>query len=83
MVPVFFEGQNGFLFHLVSLFSEALREALLLREVAKRIGADITAHIGNPIPFSELDPLDDRQVLLDHLRDLVYSLDPKHRPLAA
>ena len=81
VVPMFFEGQNGWLFHLVSLFSEALREALLLREVAKRIGDDITAHIGQPIPFSELVPWSDRQALIDHLRDMVYGLDPKRRAL--
>ena len=83
VVPMFFEGQNGRLFHLVSLFSEALREALLLREVAKRIGDDITAHIGAPIPFSELTPWRDRQALIDHLRDLVYGLDPRRVPALA
>ena len=83
VVPMFFEGQNGRLFHLVSLFSEALREALLLREVAKRIGDDITAHIGRPIPFAELMPWSDRQALIDHLRDLVYGLDPEGVAAAA
>ena len=82
VVPIFFEGQNGFLFHLASLFSEALREALLMREVAKRIGDDITAHIGDPIPFAELATVSDRQALLDRLRDSVYGLDPQ-RPLLA
>ena len=81
---MFFEGQNGLLFHLVSRFSEALREALLLREVAKRIGADVTAHIGSPIPFDDITLRDDRQALLDHLRALVYSLDPRaQRQLSA
>ena len=83
VVPMFFEGQNGVLFHLVSLFSEALREALLMREVARRIGADVTAHIGSPIPFAELLPWSDRQSLIDHLRDLVYGLDPARPALAA
>ncbi|MEM8813970.1 MAG: lysophospholipid acyltransferase family protein [Pseudomonadota bacterium] len=76
VVPMFTEGQNGFMFHLGSRFSEALRDALLLREVARRIGADVTAHIGTPIQSSELKSWTDRQALLDHLRDIVYCLDP-------
>lgn len=83
VVPMYFEGQNGLLFHLVSKFSEALREALLMREVAKRIGADVTAHIGAPIPFADLMPCSDRQSLIDHLREMVYGLDPSRRTLAA
>lgn len=72
----FFEGQNSLLFHLVSRFSTALREALLLRELAKRIGADVTAHIGVPTSFEELADWSDRHALVEHLRDMVYSLDP-------
>jgi putative hemolysin len=74
VVPVYFEGQNGLLFHLVSQFSETLREALILREVAKRIGADITARIGAPLPFEALSGEPSRQALLDRLRDEVYGL---------
>tara|TARA_E500000305_G_scaffold18807_1_gene13979 strand:- start:2288 stop:3166 length:879 start_codon:yes stop_codon:yes gene_type:complete len=76
VVPIFFEGQNRFLFHLVSRFSEALREALLMNEVARRIGDDVQAHIGTPVRSSELSVGNDRQALLDQLRDMVYGLDP-------
>jgi putative hemolysin len=84
VVPIFFEGQNRFLFHLVSRFSEALREALLMNEVARRIGDDVQAHIGTPVRSSEISSGNDRQALLDHLRDMVYALDPAPlKPLAA
>ncbi|WP_193170942.1 lysophospholipid acyltransferase family protein [Nisaea nitritireducens] len=76
VVPIFFEGQNRFLFHLVSRFSEALREALLMNEVARRIGDNVQAHIGTPVRSSELSIGNDRQALLDQLRDMVYGLDP-------
>lgn len=76
IVPIFFEGQNRFLFHLVSRFSEALREALLMNEVARRIGDQVEAHIGTPVRATELSEGKDRQALLDHLRDIVYGLDP-------
>mgnify|MGYP003133404206 FL=1 len=83
VVPIFFEGQNRFLFHLVSRFSEALREALLMSEVARRIGDDVQAHIGTPVRSSELSFGNDRQELLDHLRDMVYGLDPMSRQVVA
>jgi putative hemolysin len=76
VVPIFFEGQNRFLFHFVSRFSEALREALLMREVVRRIGDEVRAHIGAPIGAEELGGGTDRQALLDDLRQLVYALDP-------
>ena len=50
VVPIFFEGQNRFLFHLVSRFSEALREALLMSEVARRIGDNVQATYRHTCP---------------------------------
>lgn len=76
VVPIFFEGQNRFLFHLVSRFSEALREALLMNEVARRIGDEVRAHIGTPVQSTDICSGNDRQALLDHLRGIVYGLDP-------
>lgn len=83
VVPMFFEGQNGLLFHFVSRFSEGLREALLMREVTKRIGAEVRAHIGAPISPETLRQMRDRQALLDHLRRVVYALDPARPKLLA
>ncbi len=82
VVPVFFEGQNGLLFHLVSKFSEGLREALLMREVVRHIGAEVKAHIGSPIEPDTLREMGDRQALLDGLRETVYDLDPSRRQVA-
>jgi putative hemolysin len=74
VLPVHFEGQNGRLFHFVSKFSGTLREALILREVARRIGGQITAQIGAPMDPADLARFEDRQALLDHVRARVYSL---------
>jgi putative hemolysin len=77
VVPLFFEGQNGLMFHFVSRFSASIREALLLREVAKRMGGAISAHIGDPIPAAETAPAAvGRDALLDRLRAVVEGLDP-------
>jgi putative hemolysin len=74
VVPVFFAGQNGMMFHLVSRFSEAMREALLLREVARRMGDEIVACIGTPLSSESLQGFANRQALLDYLRGEVYAM---------
>ncbi len=77
VVPIFFEGQNGPMFQFVSKFSDTLREALILREVVRRIGGEVSARIGDPLSPESLTGLPSRQALLDHLRDAVVSLgDP-------
>lgn len=76
MLPLYFEGQNAWLFHFVSRFSKALREALLMREVVRRIGAEIVAHVGTPIAYDQIAHLRDRQQLIDWLRQTTYALAP-------
>lgn len=68
VVPVFFEGQNSRIFQVASHISGALREGLLIKEVARRIGDDVRLRIGAPIPYDSLAHLRDRQPLVDHLR---------------
>ena len=74
VVPVYFEGQNSKLFQFASNVSQTFRESLLFKEVANKIGSDIRMTIGDPIPFDEVAHLRDRRALIDHLRDLTYSL---------
>lgn len=76
VVPLFLEGQAGWMFHFVSKFSETLREALLLREVVRRFGREVVAHIGAPLDPSMIGRCADRQALLDDLRAEVYALAP-------
>lgn len=76
VVPMYFEGQNSWLFQLASLIHKGLREPILLGEVVKQMGGEISARIGSPIDFDSLSHWNDRQALLDHLRDMVYALDP-------
>ena len=74
VVPVFFEGQNSRMFQIFGQFSETLRESLLLKEVAGRIGAQVRVRIGRPIPYGELEHIRDRQVLIRHLQDMTMTL---------
>ena len=76
VLPVYFEGQNSRLFHLASRVGEAWREALLIKEAAGRIGGEVVLHAGTPIRFEQLAHLEDRKMLVDHLRAVTYGLAP-------
>ena len=83
VVPIFFEGQNSWVFHFVSKFSDSMREAVLMREVLKQMGTEVVSHIGAPIDPASLTAIGDRQAILDHLRDAVYDLNPNCAPVLA
>ncbi|MEO1702332.1 MAG: lysophospholipid acyltransferase family protein [Pseudomonadota bacterium] len=83
VIPVYFEGQNGRLFHLVSQFSLTLRTSLLIREFQRLYGKQIRAWIGRPLNWEKLSTLKDRKELLDLLYKSVFILDPSGRQLKA
>jgi len=74
VVPMFFEGQNGRLFQVCSLFSLTIRLSLYIKELADRIGSRVGVKIGKPIPYSELEHLKDKVDLMHHLRTKTYEL---------
>ena len=74
VVPIFFEGQNSPLFHLGSRIGLSYRLSLLAGEFFRRCGQPLDIHIGAPIPYDVMEPLRDRQALMDWLRREVYSL---------
>lgn len=74
VIPIYFHGQNSRLFQVVSQFSLTLRLSLLLYEVNRMMGTTLRLEIGRPVPFAHLAHIKDRQALLDHLREHVYSL---------
>ena len=72
VVPLFFEGENGWAFHAASHMSLTLRLALLFREVRKQMGGRMRVHIGDVVPYEELAHIRDRYALAQHLRMLTY-----------
>ncbi|WP_425407337.1 lysophospholipid acyltransferase family protein [Hwanghaeella sp.] len=74
ILPIYFEGQNSWRFHLASRIGEAWREALLMYELARRIGSDVTVRIGEPVHAGDLPGINDRHQLLEDLRQRVYAL---------
>lgn len=74
VVPVWFEGQNGRLFHIVSRLSLTMRTSLLIREFRRLAGKTITAHIGDLIPAADLAAIKDRKQMTDHLFRAVFAM---------
>ena len=76
VLPVYFEGQCGPLFHLASRVSMTLRLSLLIREFRRSVGRRITAHVGDIVPFEALNHRSERKALLQELHGLVHALEP-------
>ncbi len=76
VIPIYFEGQNGRLFHLVSKISLTLRISLLIREFRKLSGSMINSTVGSMITWDELARMPGRQEILSYLYDAVFSLAP-------
>ena len=77
VLPVYFEGQNSALFHLISRYSLMLRLSLLVSEFRHFVGATVRVHVGDLVPFAALACRADRSALTDELYALVHRLAPE------
>ncbi len=82
VIPVYFEGQNGRLFHLASKLSLTLRISLLIREFRRLSGSTISARIGDLLNWEDLRAIPDRKDILARLYDAVFSMEPTRRRIA-
>jgi putative hemolysin len=84
VLPVYFEGQNGPLFHLASRYSLTVRLALMVSELRKFVDAKVPVHVGGVVPFAELANRNDRKALTHELYARVHQLAPgsRHLPLS-
>jgi len=73
-LPVFFEGQNSRLFHIVSHYSVTLRLALMAGEIRRRFGTSVGMTIGAPLPYAEIAHIADRAALAAELCRRTYAL---------
>jgi putative hemolysin len=76
VLPVYFEGQNSPLFHLISRYSLMLRLSLLVSEFRHFVGATVRVHVGALVPFGALACRAERGALTDELYALVHRLAP-------
>jgi putative hemolysin len=76
VLPIFFHGQNGRLFQIVSHISRTFRLALIFHEVKARIGTKVSVEIGTVINSNELMQLSNKN-LIEVLRNKTYALAEK------
>jgi putative hemolysin len=81
VIPLYFDGQNSPLFHLVSRLSLTLRLSMYIREFRRIMGCDLPVRVGAPIPFAELAAFGDQKAMIEHLHHRVISMAPA-RPRA-
>ncbi len=74
VVPVFFAGQNSFLFQLLGMVHPMLRTALLPREILKKRNTAIQVKIGRVITQERLQTLTSDNEVMDYLRLRTYML---------
>ena len=74
VLPVFFEGRNTVLFHLLGLLHPRLRTARLPHEVLNKRDREVPIHIGTPIPASRLARFESDEDLTAYLRMRTYNL---------
>jgi len=74
VVPIYFHGNNGLLFNLLSLIHPALRTAKLPSELFNKQGETIKLRIGKPIKVQDIPDNNNSAKVLNFLRAKTYAL---------
>jgi putative hemolysin len=74
VLPIYFHGNNGLLFNLLSLIHPTLRTAKLPSELFNKKGHTIIVRIGKPIPFEDIPDNTNNTKMLAYLRAKTYAL---------
>jgi putative hemolysin len=74
VVPIYFHGNNGVLFNILSFIHPTLRTAKLPSEFLNKKGLKIKVRIGRPINIEDISYKNNTNKLLDFLRARTYAL---------
>ncbi len=74
VVPIYFHGNNGVLFNVLSFIHPTLRTAKLPSEFLNKQGLNIKVRIGKPIQIEDISYRNNSNKLLDFLRARTYAL---------
>lgn len=82
VLPLYFEGQPGPLFHAASRVSQSLRMMLMVTEFRNFPGRQFNATAGEVVKFEDLPEADDRTALTNELYLMVHRLAPHAQGLS-
>lgn len=74
VIPIYFHGNNGVLFNILSFIHPTLRTAKLPSEFLNKQGLKIKVRIGRPIHIEDISYRNNTNKLLDFLRARTYAL---------
>ena len=76
ILPIYFDGKNGFLFHLFAskLKNQTLKYSSYLHETRRKIGKEIIIYSGEKIKYKDIQFMKDRNELTSYLKNLTYNL---------
>jgi len=76
VLPIYFEGKNGFLFHLFAskIKNQTLKYSSYIHETRKKIGKEIIIYSGKIIKYEDIKFIKDRGKLTNYLKDITYNL---------
>lgn len=77
VIPIYFEGQNSWMFHVLGLIHPLLRTAKLPSELFNKRNSLIKVRIGTPIPAKEIQSFQKTNDLTKYLRARTYALGSK------
>ena len=76
ILPIYFDGKNGLLFHLFAskMKSSTLKYSSYIHETRKKIGKEIIIYAGNIIKYDSISHIKDRNLLIQFLKNKNYNL---------
>ena len=76
VLPIYFDGKNGFLFHLFAskIKNQTLKYSSYVHETRRKIGKEIFIYSGELIKYENIKSIKDRAKLTTYLKDITYSL---------
>ena len=76
VLPIYFDGKNGLLFHLFAskMKNQTLKYSSYIYETKKKIGKEVVIYSGKVISFDEISHLTNRLVLTNYLKEITYNL---------
>jgi len=76
VLPIYFDGKNGFLFHLFAskMKNQTLKYSSYIHETRRKIGKEIVIYSGSTIKYTDIQYIEDRVKLTAYLKNVTYSL---------